>query len=59
MNLEKFTNNSKAAVRDSHALTLRRNHQLVEPEHMFRALVDDSAGLISRLFEKMESGCNY
>ncbi|MEE2904175.1 MAG: ATP-dependent chaperone ClpB [Myxococcota bacterium] len=54
MNLEKFTNNSKAAVRDSHALTLRRNHQLVEPEHMFRALVDDSAGLISRLFEKME-----
>lgn len=54
MNLEKFTNNSKAAVRDSHALTLRRNHQLVEPEHMFRALVDDSAGLISRLFEKMD-----
>jgi len=54
MNLEKFTNNSKAAVRDSHALTLRRNHQLVEPEHMFRALIDDSAGLISRLFEKMD-----
>lgn len=53
MNIDKFTKNSKAAVRDSHALTLRRNHQLVEPQHLFRSLVDDSTGLISRLLEKM------
>ena len=54
MDLNKFTEKSKEAIRDAHGHAARRGHQVVESEQLLLALVDQPEGLIARLLHKMD-----
>lgn len=54
MDLQKFTQKSQEALQDAQALAIRRSHTEVDVEHLVASLIQQSAGLISRLLAKME-----
>ena len=52
MNLEKFTDRAKGFLQSAQTVAVRMSHQRITPEHVLKALLEDSegmaAGLISR-----------
>ncbi|MCL6250966.1 ATP-dependent chaperone ClpB [Altererythrobacter sp. KTW20L] len=52
MNLEKFTDRAKGFLQAAQTVAIRMNHQRITPDHILKALLEDSegmaAGLISR-----------
>ncbi len=52
MNLEKFTDRAKGFLQSAQTVAIRMSHQRISPEHILKALLEDSegmaAGLISR-----------
>ncbi|GGB57549.1 ATP-dependent chaperone ClpB [Blastomonas aquatica] len=52
MNLEKFTDRAKGFLQSAQTVAIRMNHQRISPEHILKALLEDTegmaAGLISR-----------
>jgi ATP-dependent Clp protease ATP-binding subunit ClpB len=56
MNLEKFTQKSQAALRDAQALATRRNHQGVDVEHLFAALLAQAQGVVPTLLDRAGVG---
>ncbi len=52
MNLEKFTDRARGFLQSAQTVAIRNSHQRISPEHILKALLEDSegmaAGLISR-----------
>ncbi len=49
MNLDKFTERSRGFIAAAQTIALRENHQRILPEHLLKALMDDSEGLAANL----------
>ena len=49
MNLEKFTERSRGFIQAAQTIAMRESHQRIVPEHLLKALMDDSEGLASNL----------
>ncbi|WP_386679169.1 ATP-dependent chaperone ClpB [Loktanella sp. R86503] len=49
MNLEKFTERSRGFIQAAQTIAMRENHQRLLPEHLLKALMDDSEGLAANL----------
>lgn len=51
MNLEKFTDRAKGFLQSAQTVSIRMNHQRISPEHMLKALLEDSEGMCSGLIK--------
>jgi ATP-dependent Clp protease ATP-binding subunit ClpB len=49
MNLEKFTDRAKGFLQAAQTIAIRLNHQRIGPEHIAKALFDDSEGMAAGL----------
>ena len=49
MNLEKFTERSRGFIQAAQTIAMRESHQRIVPEHLLKALMDDSEGLAANL----------
>jgi ATP-dependent Clp protease ATP-binding subunit ClpB len=45
MNLEKFTDRAKGFLQAAQTVAIRMNHQRITPEHILKALLEDSEGM--------------
>jgi ATP-dependent Clp protease ATP-binding subunit ClpB len=52
MDLEKFTERSRGFLQAAQTIAMRENHQKLSPEHILKALMDDSEGLASNLIKR-------
>ncbi len=52
MNFEQYSERARGFVQAAQAAALRDNHQQFQPEHLLKALLDDSEGLAARLIER-------
>ncbi len=52
MNLEKFTDRAKGFLQAAQTLAIRLNHQRITPEHVLKALLEDSEGMASGLIQR-------
>ena len=52
MNLDKFTDRAKGFLQAAVTLAIRINHQRVTPEHVLKALLEDSEGMASGLIQR-------
>src|SRR6266850_6090612 len=52
VDLNKFTENSQAALTEAQNIATRNQHQAVDVEHLMLALLEQEGGLVSSLFEK-------
>jgi ATP-dependent Clp protease ATP-binding subunit ClpB len=51
MNLEKFTERSRGFIQAAQSIAMREDHQRILPEHLLKALMDDSEGLAANLIK--------
>jgi ATP-dependent Clp protease ATP-binding subunit ClpB len=51
MNLEKFTDRARGFLQAAQTIAIRMNHQRISPEHIAKALLEDSEGMASRLIQ--------
>ena len=49
MNLERYTDRARGQVQAAQTIALREGHQSFVPEHILKALLDDSEGLAANL----------
>jgi ATP-dependent Clp protease ATP-binding subunit ClpB len=52
MNLETFTDRAKGFLQAAQTLAIRLNHQRISPEHVLKALLEDSEGMASGLIQR-------
>ncbi|MCT2399678.1 ATP-dependent chaperone ClpB [Novosphingobium mangrovi (ex Huang et al. 2023)] len=52
MNLEKFTDRAKGFLQAAQTVAIRLNHQRISPEHILKALLDDSEGMAAGLITR-------
>ena len=52
MNLEKFTDRAKGFLQSAQTVAVRMNHQRITPEHILKALLEDSEGMASGLVQR-------
>ena len=52
MNLEKFTDRAKGFLQAAQTVAIRNNHQRISPEHIAKALLDDSEGMATGLIQR-------
>ena len=45
MNLETFTDRAKGFLQSAQTVAIRMNHQRIAPEHLLKALLEDSEGM--------------
>ena len=53
MKFDKFTMKSQEAVQAAQSLALERQHQELQPEHLFKVLLDQTDGVIAPALQKM------
>ena len=51
MNLEKFTDRAKGFLQSAQTVAIRMNHQRITPDHILKALLEDSEGMASGLIK--------
>ena len=51
MNIEKFTDRAKGFLQSAQTVAIRLNHQRVAPEHLLKALLEDSQGMAAGLIK--------
>ncbi len=51
MNLEIFTERAKGFLQSAQTVAIRMNHQRIAPEHLLKALLEDSEGMASGLIK--------
>jgi len=51
MNFDKFTEKTKSFVQAAQTLAMRSGHQSIEPEHLLKAMLDDSEALVTKLLK--------
>src|SRR3990170_4975987 len=59
MNFNKFTIKSQEAVQNAQEIASSYNNQMIEPEHLLAALVQDSEGIVIPLLQKLGANVNY
>ena len=52
MNLEKFTDRAKGFLQAAQTVAIRNSHQQIAPEHLLKALLDDSEGMAAQLIQR-------
>ena len=52
MNLELFTDRAKGFIQGAQTVAIRMSHQRIAPEHLLKALLEDSEGMASGLIRK-------
>ena len=52
MNLEKFTDRAKGFLQSAQTVAIRMNHQRITPEHLLKALLEDSEGMAAGLIQR-------
>ena len=52
MNLEKFTDRAKGFLQAAQTVAIRLSHQRITPEHLLKALLDDSEGMAAQLIQR-------
>jgi ATP-dependent Clp protease ATP-binding subunit ClpB len=52
MNLEKFTDRAKGFLQAAQTTAIRLKHQRITPEHILKALLDDSEGMAAGLIQR-------
>ena len=52
MNLEKFTDRAKGFLQAAQTVAIRNSHQRISPEHVLKALLEDSEGMASGLIQR-------
>ena len=52
MNLEKFTDRAKGFLQSAQTVAIRMNHQRIAPEHILKALLEDSEGMAAGLIQR-------
>jgi len=52
MNLEKFTDRAKGFLQSAQTVAIRMSHQRITPEHLLKALLEDSEGMASGLIQR-------
>ena len=56
MNFEIYTDRARGFVQAAQTIALREGHQQLTPEHLLKALLDDSEGMAAGLIRKA-GGC--
>jgi len=56
MRMEKLTNSLQAAIADAQSIAVGRDHSVIEPVHLIRALLDQRSGSARPILQK--AGCN-
>ncbi len=51
MNMEKFTERAKGFLQSAQTVAIRLNHQRISPEHLLKALLEDSEGMCAGLIK--------
>ncbi|MFI5251057.1 MAG: ATP-dependent chaperone ClpB [Bacteroidota bacterium] len=59
MNFNKFTIKSQEAVQNAQEIAASYSNQIIEPEHLLAALVQDSAGSVIPILQKLGVNVNY
>ncbi len=52
MNLEKFTDRAKGFLQAAQTVAIRMNHQRITPDHILKALLEDSEGMAPGLIQR-------
>ena len=52
MNLEKFTDRAKGFLQSAQTVAIRMSHQRISPEHVLKALLEDSEGMAAGLIQR-------
>jgi len=52
MNLEKFTDRAKGFLQSAQTVAIRGSHQRIAPEHLLKALLEDSEGMAAGLIQR-------
>jgi ATP-dependent Clp protease ATP-binding subunit ClpB len=52
MDFEKFTERSRGFIQAAQTIAMRESHQKLAPEHLLKALLDDTEGLASNLIKR-------
>ncbi len=52
MNLEKFTDRAKGFLQSAQTVAIRMSHQRISPEHILKALLEDSEGMAAGLITR-------
>ncbi|MBV1686613.1 ATP-dependent chaperone ClpB [Novosphingobium sp. G106] len=52
MNLEKFTDRAKGFLQSAQTVAIRMNHQRITPDHILKALLEDSEGMAAGLIQR-------
>src|SRR5690606_41220230 len=52
MNLEKFTDRAKGFLQSAQTVAIRLSHQRIAPEHLLKALLEDSEGMAAGLLQR-------
>jgi ATP-dependent Clp protease ATP-binding subunit ClpB len=55
MKLDKLTVKSREIIENAHSTALQRNHQAIEPIHLFNAMIDDKDGIVLSILNKIGS----
>ena len=59
MNFNKFTIKSQEAVQNAQEIASSYNNQVIEPEHLLAALVQDSEGIVLPILQKLGTNVSY
>ncbi len=59
MNLEKFTDRAKGFLQAAQTVSIRMNHQRISPEHILKALLEDSEGMASGLIQRAGGNAKF
>jgi ATP-dependent Clp protease ATP-binding subunit ClpB len=59
MNFNKFTIKSQEAVQNAQEIASSYGNQVIEPEHLLAALVQDSEGIVVPILQKLGTNVNY
>ncbi|MEN7536488.1 ATP-dependent chaperone ClpB [Aurantiacibacter flavus] len=52
MNLEKFTDRARGFLQSAQTVAIRMNHQRISPDHILKALLEDSEGMAAGLIQR-------
>ncbi|MFN3817914.1 ATP-dependent chaperone ClpB [Blastomonas sp.] len=52
MNLEKFTDRAKGFLQSAQTVAIRMSHQRISPEHILKALLEDTEGMAAGLIQR-------
>lgn len=59
MNWNKFTIKSQDAIQKAMQIASEKSHQVIEPEHLLLALIEDETGLVNSIIKKIGGNIQY